>query len=151
MARRWSPRRLPSHNALVTILGTVTNEGTLALESPSKGGEPGLVGTALQVKNEGVLTAASASSSAMFLETGLTNAAGATVEVKTGELRQDDNTTTANEGTFVIAAGQLCRNHFKRSFANKGTLEPDIASASFGTVKLSNGAKLEPGGTSSPS
>ena len=114
---------LPSHNALVTILGTVTNEGTLALESPSKGGEPGLVGTALQVKNKGVLTAASASSSAMFLETGLTNAAGATVEVKTGELRQDDNTTTTNEGTFVIArCGIFQATAGDDLFVNKGVL-----------------------------
>ena len=46
---------IESHNALVKISGTVTNEGTLVLDSPSKGGEPAFVGNTAQIDNDGLL------------------------------------------------------------------------------------------------
>ena len=116
-----------------------------------QGGEADFVGASSLVKNEGVLTAGSASGNPTFLEANLTNAAAGTVEIKSGELRQDDNTTTTNEGTFVIAAGaSLGASTSSDLFVNKGKLEPDVASTSFGTIKLSNGATFEPGGSILP-
>jgi len=96
---------IQSHNAEVKISGTVTNRGSLALDSPSKGGEAAFTGAASQIENEGLLTAKSESSESTFLETKLTNAANGTVEVQAGELRQDENTTTTNEGEFTVESG----------------------------------------------
>ncbi len=139
---------IESHNALVKISGTVTNEGTLVLDSPSKGGEPAFVGTTSQIDNDGLLIAESGSSNQTYLQTNLTNAAGGTVEIKSGELNQDENTTTTNEGDFKVAAGaSFAETSSKDQFVNAGRLEPEIESAtSLGTVKVSGGAAFDPGG-----
>jgi len=119
---------IPGHNASIAISGTVTNNGTLALVSPVGGGEAIVHGT--QLNNLGVLSADSETSNASYLEVGLTTGAGGVLDVEGGELRQDDNTTTTNEGAFSIAAGaefeatagdDLIVN--KSSLANSGKLE----------------------------
>src|SRR5208282_4849169 len=40
-----------------------------------------------------------------YLEAPLVNEAAGTVQVKSGELRQDENTTTTNEGKFEVESG----------------------------------------------
>ena len=121
---------IPGHNASIAISGTVTNHGTLALLSPAGGGEAIVHGT--QLNNLGVLSADSESANANYLEVGLTTGAGGVLDVEGGELRQDDNTITTNEGTFSIAVGaefqatagdDLIVN--KSSLANSGKLELD--------------------------
>ncbi len=116
---------LPEHNAQVVISSTVVNEGTLALDSPSKGGVPELVagsGSSL-IENLGVLSSQSESGSVDHLKVALTNEAPGSVEVKSGELRQDDNTTTTNEGTFHIAAGAVfAATSSTDLFVNRGSL-----------------------------
>ena len=126
---------IESHNALIKISGTVTNEGTLVLDSPSKGGEPAFVGNTAQIDNDGLFVAGSESSNEAYLQTNLTNAAGGTVEIKSGELNQDENTTTTNEGKFEVASGAtFAATSSSDLFVNKGPL------ANGGTVSLSGNA-----------
>ena len=128
---------LPGHNAAIHISGTVANQGTLALESPSKGGTPELVAAAgsSKINNSGVLTAQSASASGDRLKVALASASGATVEVKSGELRQDSNTTTTNEGAFQVDGGaSFTATTSADLFVNKGSL------ANGGSISLSGNA-----------
>ena len=69
------------------------------------------------------------------------------MEIKSGELNQDENTTTTNEGKFEIgAAATFAETSSKDQFVNNGSLEPDIGGpTSFGTVTVSGGAAFHPG------
>ena len=128
---------IPSHNAEVKITGTVTNEGTLALDSPAGGGLPSIEKSSLssQVNNDGLLTAQSESSQSGRLEVALSNEASGTVEVKSGELRQDENTTTTNKGSFdVLGAATFAATTSSDLFVNKGSL------SNAGTSSLTNNA-----------
>ena len=115
---------IPGHNAVIEIPATVTNEGTLALVSPTSGGESELHASlaAGKVVNDGLITAQS-QSSVNFLEVSLVNASGATVEVKSGEWRQNNNTTTTNEGSFKVLSGAIFHPSTGSDlFVNKGAL-----------------------------
>ncbi len=115
---------IPSHDAEVKISGTVTNEGTLAMESPAGGGEAILAGTSSHIDNKGLLNAEAKSANENYLETNLTNEASGTVQVESGELNQNENTTTTNEGAFKVEAGAtFAASSSKDEFVNRGSLE----------------------------
>ena len=144
------------HQADVGLAGTeVINNGTFVLNEPTAGTAAAVIGNGATFVNKGVIDAQAAQSTDVnHLEANLTNAPGATLEVKSGELRQDNNTTTTNEGTLQIDGGaSFGATSSADLVVNKanGTLQPDIASAtSFGALKVSNGATFTPGGTILP-
>ncbi len=83
------------------------------------------------------------------------NAADGTIVVATGELRQDQNTTTTNDGTVTVDATALYNlTAGGASLTNEtdGTLAFQIAgAASFGKITLNGSAKLTvAGGSASP-
>ena len=100
---------------------TINQAGLLDMESGVGASSLVQAPSTATVANEGeVLTSAS---SVNHLEANLTNAAGATVEVKSGELRQDANTTTTNEGIFQVDSGaSFGATTSKDLFVNKGSL-----------------------------
>ncbi len=128
---------LPSHNAEVKISGTVINEGRLVLDSPAGGGTPALEGKGLapQLENDGLVIAQSPSGQSERLEVALANRSLGTVEVQSGELRQDENTTTINEGAFRVEAGAI----FAATTGNDLIVNKS-ALVSHGSVALTNGA-----------
>ena len=91
------------HNANAQLTGGVINNGTLVLDAPASGGYAKLTGSALT--NNGTLLTQQEGGNDDSVEVPLTNAAGATVEVKTGTLLQDAATTTTNNGTFTVDSG----------------------------------------------
>ncbi len=144
---------LAGHAAQLTISGTVVNEGTLAFDQQSGGSEVQIGPNTATLVNKSVVDwQAQAGETNNLLQANLTNEAGATVDVESGTLYQNANTTTTNEGTFEIAASATFTPATGGDlFVNKGKLEPDIASAtSFGTVKVSGDATFEPGGSIFP-
>ncbi len=84
----------------------INRAGVLDLEGGS--GNSTLGAPAATIENAGDLL--SSAHATNFLETNLVNSAGATIDVQTGELRQDENTTTTNNG--AIRSG--CRRHVRR-------------------------------------
>jgi hypothetical protein len=149
-----SAQALSGHNATVQLSGgEVTNDGTFVLDEPSAGSAAVVGGTTFL--NKGVIEAQAAlSTDVNYLEAPLTNAASGVVEVKSGELRQDHNTTTVNEGVFQVESGAVFAATTSTDMVVNeagGTLEPGIAGpTSFGVVKVSAGATFQPGGTILP-
>ena len=118
------------HNATIEVSGVVTNNGTLALLSPVGGGQPNIAG-GTQIDNKGLFT--SQTESLNYLEANLLNTG--TVEVKSGELRQDNNTTTTNEGSFKVLSGAIFHALTGSDlFVNKGSV------SNAGTVELTGSA-----------
>ncbi len=97
---------IPGHNATLTISGTVTNHGTLALSSPASGGQAALVPatSAAAIDNFGSITSDAVGSATAYLETTLVNEASGTIEVQAGTLNQFEATTTTNDGLLQVDA-----------------------------------------------
>jgi Bacterial Ig-like domain (group 3)/Divergent InlB B-repeat domain len=87
---------------------TIAQTGQLVLDSQtgSSSGSASVVGasTATLTNDGSIVTQVESTNNHDYLEANLTNAAGATVEVKSGELRQDHATTTTNDGTWTVDA-----------------------------------------------
>ena len=98
------------------------NDGTFVLNEPTTSTAAEVIGNGATLVNKGVIDAQSAQSTDVnHLEANLTNAAGATVEVKSGELRQDSNTTTTNEGIFQVDSGaSFACDDKRRPFRQQG-------------------------------
>jgi len=143
---------LPGHNAILNLEGlTAVNHGTLILDSQSGGGYAELSNGSLT--NDGTLDSQVESENPNYLEATLIN--NGKVKVKSGELRQDENTTTTNAGNVILdAAAQLDLTAGGDVFNQRpdGTMTFEIASAtSFGTLNLSGGATFKlSGGTANP-
>ena len=77
----------------------------------------------------------------------MTNEAAATVDVESGELRQDKNTTTTNDGLFEVDGGAVfAATSGEDEFVNKGSL------VNGGSVSLANDASwTQEAGTSTES
>ncbi len=136
---------VPGANSSLTI-GANSNifaSGQLILDSQSGGGSADLAGSAAAtLTNTGSVVSQVEGSNTDFLEANLDNASGGTVEVKTGELRQDDATTTTNDGSFTTdAAGIFNLTNGSASFANVGGTV-----ANKGAINLSGGASWSQGG-----
>ncbi len=144
---------LPGHNVNISLQGgSVTNDGTLVIDTPAGGGSADISGAPLL--NNGQIVSQAEGSNAEYLQANLTNATTGDVQIASGTLQQNDNTTTLNHGTFEIEAGAaLALSTGADVFTNDsdGTLQPDLASAtSFGVIHLTGGATFTPGGTILP-
>ena len=131
------------------VSGTVTNHGTLALNPTlsTKLLPPEEQSTGGQIQNDGLVTSQGRS----FLQIPLTNASGATVEVKSGELIEENDVTLTNEGAFEIASGTTFNVISGSGFVNSasGTLVVAIpGAAGFGAV--SDSGTFNAGGTIFP-
>ena len=144
------------HNADAQISGTVVNDGTLTLDSPSGGGYAKLTAYTggSTVTNNGVVQAQVETGGTLnYLEVNLTNSATGTLEVNSGQLAQDTATTTTNDGTITVSPGaNYAVTNGSATLANAaaGTLAFGLASTSpsgIGTLSFSGGATLQPGGT----
>jgi large repetitive protein len=140
------------HNASADLGGdTLTNHGTIVLDSQSGGGYADLLDGVLD--NDGSLRAQVEGSQLNYLEATLVN--DGTVTVASGELRQDDNTATTNNGDVTVDAGaafSLYTSDDVFTQSSSGTLTFGIASASsIGTLEIDNGATFHlNGGTADP-
>jgi hypothetical protein len=95
----------PGHKSTLSFAAasSVQATGEIVLDSQSSGGYAALEGgPAVTLSNSGSIVSQVEGANLDYLETNLTNAAGGTVEVKSGELRQDENTTTTNDGYVVL-------------------------------------------------
>ncbi len=130
----------------------VTNEGVLVLDSPSGDGYALIEGERLV--NDGTVRTQVEGASFDDVEVNLENTTAGKLEVESGELREDQSTTTANEGTVSVdAAAKLRFTSSGAVFTNEtnGTLAFELASAtSFGKFELSSGGLHVSGGHISP-
>ena len=144
---------VPGVNSTATLTGaSVTNDGTLILDSQAGGGYANVIGSPFV--NKAILQTQVEGASPDYLETNVENAATATIEVKSGELHQDQGTTTTNEGTVTIdAVGKYNLTSGSGAFTNQttGTLKFGIASStSFGTINFSGAMLHLLGGVADP-
>jgi hypothetical protein len=129
---------------------TLTNDGTLVLDSPGSGYAVLSDGT---LDNNGTLRSQVEGTSLNYLEVVLVN--DGTVTVQSGELRQDESTATTNDGNFTVDAGALFSLTVSGDVftqASSGTLAFGIASASsVGLIEIGSGATFHlDGGTADP-
>jgi hypothetical protein len=145
---------IPSHNGTATLAGAgVTNNGTIVLDSQAGGGYGSIASGPLT--NNGTIDTQVEGSNLNYLEANLTNTTTGTVEVKSGEFRQDNNTTTTNHGNVILdVAGRLNLTTGSDLFSEQadGTLTFDISGATtFGTLNMTGGATFSlAGGTAVP-
>ena len=124
---------LSSATLSVSTSGEIETTGVLDLESGS--GFSATLNGGATIGSRGEVISSASASGVNFLETPLANATGGTVEVKSGELRQDDNTTTTNEGSFKVLSGAIFHPSTGSDlFVNKGSL------ANGGTLVLTGSA-----------
>ncbi len=143
-------------NANINAASGLVNDGTLVLDSQagSSSGYAELTGG--PVTNNGTIdTQVESTNNLDYLEASLTNSATGTLEVKSGALRQDQATTTTNDGDVIVdVPGQFNLTSSNAVFdeASTGTLTFDISGAStFGTINFSSGATFTfNGGTADP-
>ena len=130
----------------------VTNQGVLVLDSPAGDGYALIEGDRLL--NDGTVRTQVEGASFDDLEVNLENTTTGKLEVKSGELREDQSTTTANEGAVTIdAAAKLTFTSAGAVFTNEtnGTMAFELASAtSFGKFELSSGGLHVSGGHIDP-
>ncbi len=101
-----------------TILGTVTNHGTLALLAPVGYTRLYTLGGSSLLQNDGAVTSQGKS----YFQIPLINAAGATVTVQNGEMIQEHGVTFTNEGTLQVDAGALYELFSTNTFVNDGSV-----------------------------
>ena len=133
----------PSVSSTTTLSGgtSVTNDGTLVLDSPSGSGYAQLQGEKLI--NNGALRAQVESAQLDYLEVGVENAGN--VEVKSGELRQDQGTTTVNLSSGIVTVEPAAKFHLTSGtgrFVNEGTVGDD------GTILVESGSWIQSSGNS---
>jgi hypothetical protein len=120
----------------------LVNNGTLVLEADgstnTSGGSVYVNSGSLQ-NNGTILAEVNDPSWADYLEVGLTNAPGGKLELSGGTLNQTAGTPTVNEGLTTLGPGSLYVLQEGSSFVNRGTLSPEIASASsIGSFQMSS-------------
>ncbi len=125
----------PGHNAFVEVVGTVTNDGQVVLDSPSGGGNAGLVASSVgtpEVDNFGQLTSQTESGDINYLRVDLVDEAASTVAVASGTLTADQGFSVSNGGTFTtdaqIGAGPVptfTMTSSAGSFTNTGSVVDD--------------------------
>ena len=119
----------------------VANDGTLVLDNPSGDGWAQLQGE--ELINNGTLRSQVEGPDLDYLEVGLENTATGVVEVKSGELRQDEGTTTTNraKGTISVKpSGTLAVTSGSGKLVNEGTVEDE------GTISISSATWTQSGG-----
>ncbi len=121
--------------------GGVTNDGTLVLDNASGSNYALLEGATLT--NDGTLQSQVEGSTNNYLRANVTNDTGAHVVVASGELLQDQNTATVNDGTLTIdtggaggLAGLLDLDSSGDTLTNNGTITET------GTIALSGGSSF---------
>ncbi len=137
---------IPSHNSEVTLGGGgVTNDGTLILDEQASGGTVVLSPTTATLTNNGKIDSQSEDgATTSYLEVGLINSLGASVEVKSGTLNQFEPTTTTNDGTFTVDSGATFEEDDGSAlFVNDGTVVDN------GTVTLIGGSSWTQNGPES--
>ncbi len=147
----------PGHNSTVYVSGTVSNYGTLVLDSPTNGYTSFLAAASTGTNvldNYGTLIAQTESGNANYLRVDVNNEPTGSLKVASGALIVDSGTDVLNDGLVEVAAGaqlNFTSGSDKLVNGSDGTIQPDIASAgSFGTINLSGGAVFTPGGTILP-
>ncbi len=132
----------PSASGTTTLTSAVTNDGRLVLDNQASGYPTYLQGDALT--NDGSILTQAEGTDPNYLRVNVDNTA--TIEVKSGELLQDQNTTTTNTGTVTLDTGaqfDVTSGSGVLDDASGGNLTFGIAGpSSFGTLNLSGGATL---------
>lgn len=146
---------IPAHGAAAVVSSGLINDGTITLDSQAGGGVAYVTdnSSAEPLINNGSIYSEVESTSYDALEANLIN--HGTLTVRSGELRQDGNTTTTNDGDVILGApGRLLVTAGNDVFNEQphAKLTFDIAgSARFGTLAVSGGATLDlDGGTAAP-
>jgi fibronectin-binding autotransporter adhesin len=107
-----------STNVEATLSGTVTDDGTLDLNSTSNGFSM-IEGDALTVASGGALTT-SGSGSDSYLRVPITIDTGGTVTIGNPETTQDYGTLTTNKGSFTVSSGGAISLSGSSSFTQSG-------------------------------
>ena len=95
---------VPSVNSYATLASPgVTNDGTFVLDSQTSGGFAGVEGSPMT--NNATFETVGATSQPDYIEANLTNDSGGVVTISGATTRQDEATTTTNDGTFAVADG----------------------------------------------
>jgi hypothetical protein len=141
-------------NAIVGLLGAVTNNGTFTMNTPTGStGNPevdeGPSGGAL-VNNATVNFIDPITNQSNLFRANLTNAAAGVLDVQSGTTSFDGGNTMTNQGLIEIAPAAQIIQKGGTTMTNSGTLSPEIASATaFGMYDLYGGT-FNAGGALSP-
>ena len=92
--------------------GGVTNDGTLVLDNNAGNNFALIQGATLT--NDGTVRSQVEGTTNNYLRASLTNESGAQIVIASGELLQDQNTTTTNDGTIIVDAGAQARSQRRR-------------------------------------
>jgi hypothetical protein len=130
-------------NTLLLDNATLVNDGTLVLSAPGEGEAGGgsvyVQSGAIQNNASMLVRVAANPSRRLSLEAGLTNGPSGTLDVQSGELDQGSGTPATNEGLLLLAPGAQYFLTEGSTFANAGTLAPEIASAaSYGSFEITS-------------
>jgi hypothetical protein len=91
-------------NSTTTVVGNVTNGGTLAMDAT--GGQYALIGGSGTLTNNGTFkTLQGGAGGTRYVRINLTNNAAHTVSIGAASTVQDQATTTTNKGAFTVLAG----------------------------------------------
>ena len=141
--------------AIAVVSSGLTNDGTVVLDSQAGGGVAALTANSSgkPVVNNGSIVTQVEGTKYDALEANLVNKG--TVTVRSGELLQDGNTTTTNDGDIsvdVLGHFDLISGNDVFNQEPHGTLAFDISGTSrFGRLNVSGGATLNlSGGTARP-
>jgi hypothetical protein len=141
--------------AIAVVSSGLTNKGTVVLDSQAGGGVATLTANSSRepLVNDGSIVTQVEGTKYDALEANLVN--NGTVTLRSGELLQDGNTTTTNDGDIILEVpGRFDLTSGNDVFNQEphGTLTFDISGASrFGRLNVSGGATLNlTGGTASP-
>jgi hypothetical protein len=135
-----------SNLTLSTATGSdISANGVFELDSEVSGGIAQLEGgSGVTLTNDGTFETANDGTNVDYIEVNLTNDSGATVSIGSSQTRQDDGTTTVNNGTFsVTASGNLALSSASVLTDSGGTLVDN------GTLSLNNSTLNQSGGVES--
>jgi hypothetical protein len=129
----------PGNGTTTLTGGTVTNSGTLVLDS-SNGNYALINGDTLD--NKATLRTVQDAGGQRYFEAPITNEAGATIQINSADTRQDVGTVTANSGTLALGDGAhlvLSGGSSITETASSITGATIDASPSIGTSTMSGG------------
>lgn len=137
-------------NSTTYLGGTVTNDGTFALDTPANAGYASVYDNnvaANNLVNDGTFETLDGTTNQDQIEAPLTNAASGTVSIAGQETIQNDPTTTTNNGSFTVTPTGALSLSGGAAVVNSGGTFADNGSVSLNSSSWTQSGGSETGGT----